>query len=121
MKQLATTMFLIAFTVQTFNKAVIFIDFYTNQKYIAENFCVNKAKPKMNCNGKCQLSKKITNEDNKDKQNSNRKNENKDDPFSQSLFTAFDILDCVIIKAFPPFYPDERTHCSFDIFHPPCL
>jgi hypothetical protein len=30
-----------------------------NKEYIASTLCENKAKPKMQCNGKCYLSKKI--------------------------------------------------------------
>lgn len=30
-----------------------------NQDYITENYCVNKDKPKMHCNGKCHLAKQL--------------------------------------------------------------
>jgi len=37
----------------------VMIDFALNQKEIAEEFCENKDKPKMNCDGKCHLSKML--------------------------------------------------------------
>jgi hypothetical protein len=35
------------------------VSFKINQDYIAKNLCENRAKPKMQCNGKCQLMKKL--------------------------------------------------------------
>jgi len=34
--------------------------FELNKDYIIKKYCVNKAKPKLKCNGKCHLSKKLT-------------------------------------------------------------
>jgi hypothetical protein len=36
-----------------------FIDYAINKDYIAKNLCENRAKPKMNCNGKCHLMKQL--------------------------------------------------------------
>jgi hypothetical protein len=35
------------------------VNFYLNQKEIAENECENKNRPEMHCNGKCYLAKKL--------------------------------------------------------------
>lgn len=35
------------------------IDYVVNYEYISKVLCVNKAKPKMACNGKCQLMKEL--------------------------------------------------------------
>lgn len=35
------------------------IDYVVNYEYIAKVLCVNKEKPKMQCNGKCQLMKEL--------------------------------------------------------------
>lgn len=43
----------------------VFAPFYTyagyfiNKDFIAENFCINKAKPEMDCEGKCYLVKQL--------------------------------------------------------------
>ncbi len=87
-RQLIAAVFIIAFVAQTFSKAVICIDFYANQKYIAENLCVNKDKPQMHCCGKCQLRKRLKQEENNDKQNPERKNENKNEVLSSKSFFA---------------------------------
>ncbi|WP_340063596.1 hypothetical protein [Ascidiimonas aurantiaca] len=36
------------------------IDYHYNIVYIIENFCVNKEKPELNCDGKCYLAQKLT-------------------------------------------------------------
>ncbi|MBB6326241.1 hypothetical protein FHS59_001869 [Algoriphagus iocasae] len=42
--------------------SVIKVSFTMNQKYIIDNFCVNKDKPMMNCDGKCYLATKLKEE-----------------------------------------------------------
>lgn len=42
--------------------SVIKVNFTINQKYIIENFCVNKDKPELACDGKCYLMQKINEE-----------------------------------------------------------
>lgn len=36
-----------------------YVEYVLNQDYIAEFLCVNKDKPQLQCNGKCQLVKQI--------------------------------------------------------------
>lgn len=77
-----------AFIAQTFSKTFIIAEYYTNTAAYAKN-CINKAKPKMACNGKCQVMKKIQQEENKDKQNPERKTNNKEEVLSsKSFFTT---------------------------------
>lgn len=35
------------------------VDFILNQKQIAELFCVNKDKPELSCDGKCELGRRL--------------------------------------------------------------
>lgn len=71
-------MFLVAFAMQTFDKAFLVVDYFTNTKAFAKN-CENKAIPQMHCNGKCQMMKKLKQEEKKDEQNPERKTENKNE------------------------------------------
>jgi hypothetical protein len=36
-----------------------FVEYAINYDYIAKVLCINKDKPELNCNGKCQLMKKL--------------------------------------------------------------
>ena len=40
-------------------QAVVIMHFKLNQKAIIEQFCINKSKPELHCNGKCHLTKEL--------------------------------------------------------------
>lgn len=40
-------------------KSLLTINYFVNQSEIAELFCINKEKPKLQCNGKCHLATQI--------------------------------------------------------------
>ncbi|MES2431088.1 MAG: hypothetical protein V4556_09130 [Bacteroidota bacterium] len=86
-KQVIALTILLAFVLQMFNKAFIVVDYLTNTKAFAKN-CVNKAKPKMRCNGKCQMMKRLEQEEKKEQQVPERKSENKFETISSRSFFA---------------------------------
>jgi len=57
-QKIAAAILLLAFFGQTFNQGLFFID-YMVDKAAYEKKCINKARPKLQCHGKCQLMKKI--------------------------------------------------------------
>ncbi len=59
MKKIAILFLVTAVLLQCSMKVAIVAYYQINKDYIASNLCVNKEKPKMQCNGKCYLSKKI--------------------------------------------------------------
>lgn len=44
---------------QTFSREVLVVDYALNQATITARFCVNKARPMLQCNGKCHLAKQL--------------------------------------------------------------
>jgi len=118
--------YLIAFTfvllvcIETFGNLFTVAGYYLDNEVYAEN-CVNKDKPQMHCDGKCQLQKKLTEEDNKDKQNTERKNETGIEVLSSKSFFA------TIQKPFPKVIATKYfiintgapVDHSFQFFHPP--
>lgn len=38
---------------------VVFVDYELRKDYIVQNFCINKDKPALECDGKCFLAKKL--------------------------------------------------------------
>jgi hypothetical protein len=64
-RQITVILLLFAFSVQVFNRTAIVLDYYTNTIAYAKN-CVNKARPQMNCKGKCQMTKKLKEEESKE-------------------------------------------------------
>lgn len=121
-KQITTIALLVAFTMQTFNSVVIILHYYTNRDVYAKN-CINKSRPELHCNGKCQLMKKLKQEEKKDQENPERKADNKNEItlFSKSFFTSVAILPVgsgTVIK-FSPHSESKPVDRSFGIFHPP--
>lgn len=51
---------------QTFSNWFVVATFNLNRAYIAKNLCENRYRPKMNCNGKCVLMKKMKEKENKE-------------------------------------------------------
>lgn len=72
-KQVTTALLLLVFLLQTFSRTAIVVDFYANQSYIAKFLCENRDKPKLKCCGKCQLNKRLKQEEKKEEQNPDRK------------------------------------------------
>jgi len=117
---LATSLLLVAFMTQTFQSSFIVFSYYTNTMAFSKN-CENKSRPTLNCNGKCQLQKKIKEEEKKDQQNPERKQENKQEVISsKSHFPS--------LAPYSTSYITPQNSCpvstklashSGTIFHPP--
>ena len=118
-KRMIALVFLLAFAMQTFSRAFIVFDYFMNTKSFAKN-CENKARPKMHCNGKCQMMKKLKQEEKKDEQNSERRSANKNETLSsRSFFYLITFFsehpkNYYFIKASAP-----AVDRAFSIFHPP--
>ena len=89
-KQLTAALLVLAFTASTFCRTVIVLDYYANTASYAKA-CINKARLAMHCNGKCQMMKKLEQEEKNDQDNLERKSENKNeiqpaDSFCNSTF-----------------------------------
>jgi len=110
------------FFAQTFSNVIIMADYYINTKVFAQN-CENKDKPWMHCNGKCQVRKKIQQEDRKDQENPERKAENKNELVlsSKSFFANAASLAQIAFntKNITPLSIGNSIDRHFDIFHPP--
>ena len=120
--QLAVFFLLTAFVAQTFNKTLLVIDYYANTQAYAVH-CENKAIPMMHCNGKCQMMKKMRQEEKKDQENPERRPENKNEVTlsSKSFFATFQshvIGQSKFVKIFP-FTIGLPVDRAFEIFHPP--
>lgn len=122
MLRVTTVIFLLlAFMAQTFTQAFFVFDYYLNKTGYAKQ-CENKARPKMHCNGKCQMAKKLNAAERNEKQNGERKAENKSETVlsSKSFYPALHFAVALPANYYPPHDNGNtairpRTH-----FHPPC-
>lgn len=95
------------------------LNYYTNTASYAKN-CENKARPMLHCNGKCQLMKKLKQEENKDKQNPERRSDNKDEVLSSKSFFA-SVSNTVITSNNSYLFRNNNLikDIPSDFFHPP--
>lgn len=119
-KQFTAILLLFAITVQTFHKAIIVIDFYRNQEYIAKNLCENRFRPQLHCDGHCLLAKKLQAAEKKEQHNPESKLENKQEVVSSRSF--YPVLISNIVETITPHYAANNgkpVDIAADFFHPP--
>jgi hypothetical protein len=111
-----------AFTAQTFYQAVMVLDYYLRTAAY-EKVCENKARPELHCKGKCQVARKLKEEEKKDRQAPLRKLEQKADTLSSETF--FMVASLLSLPALRHPYPVLNTGAppaqAYAIFHPPAL
>ena len=125
MKCVLVPILLLLMTIQTFSKWVVVIDYNLNRNYIAKNLCVNRARPKMHCNGKCQMMKKLAEEE---KQNSSNNSNNTsrikvqdlvfNDEMNKPVLPALTCIENCYNEE-PPLIKYNAPTAS--IFHPPAI
>jgi hypothetical protein len=119
LRQLLAFFILISFVAQTFSQAFVVAGYYINTDAFAKN-CENKGKPKIKCNGKCQMMKKLKQEEKKDQQNPERKSNYKNPTISsKSFFATIDLVQLSSGVLYPSYNPQAITGRICDIFHPP--
>jgi len=120
MKQAFAILVFLAFVIQSNNRLLLMMDYSIRVEDYAAH-CENKNRPGVHCNGKCQLDKKLQQEDHKDKQNPERKSENKNEYcdlhhiFSVPAFTTFHTNSLIPFRFSEG---KELKHSAF-VFHPP--
>jgi len=119
-RQITTILLLAAFSVQAFNRAIVIADYYVNSSAYIKN-CENKSDPELNCEGKCQVTKKMKDEDKKEQQNPERKGSNHNEVISSNSFY------CSLLNEIPTIAEPCFTNYKFflpkdlqsEIFQPP--
>jgi hypothetical protein len=105
------------------SRLLFFAGYELNKDYIATALCENKAKPVMQCNGKCYLAKKIKQEEKKEQQSPLRKQENKQEIFALPApldFYAGNTSKPVIHYSLVPKIGTPIGR-AFSVFHPPTV
>ena len=59
MNRCSSLIFIFIFTANAFAIALMGIWYINDQDYFTDNFCINKEKVEMQCNGRCHLQKQI--------------------------------------------------------------
>ena len=59
LQKLTATFFIFLYMIAMLRPVQPYVEYVLNQDYIAEFLCINKDKPKLQCNGKCHLVKEL--------------------------------------------------------------
>jgi hypothetical protein len=108
-----------AFTAISFQGTGLLFDYRFNKSAFEKN-CINKNRPQLKCQGKCQLMKKMLEREQQEQDHPESK------PDAQTiLFIAFSDSNMVNISekgihsTFPPYTSPHLSDNPTDIFHPP--
>ena len=124
MKLICISLLMILVLTQTFSKWVVIIEYNMNRNFIAKNLCINKAKPKFHCNGKCQMMKRLAREEKNDSPNNSNlpKITVQEQVFTEKINKlTFASLNYIIVS-----YNEHPAILKYDspvssIFHPPSI
>jgi hypothetical protein len=120
-KNCLTILLLAAFGTQTFQQGLLITGFVARQDFIARNLCENRSRPAMHCNGKCQLMKKMRQEEKKDRENPGRKTDGRPTLIAQKM-AAWNLAagPGTTPARFPRINQGKPVDRTLDFFHPPC-
>lgn len=116
-----TAMFLLTMMLLTqFSRVFIYAGFELNQQYIASTLCENRDKPEMHCNGKCYLTNKLRQAEEKEKrQEREAQKKNAGDTFFVKSNALLVFPAWFIRKDFSKERPFDLPESTTEILHPP--
>jgi hypothetical protein len=105
MKTLSIFLLVVLLITATFSKWVLIASYNINQNYIATVLCINKAKPKSCCKGKCYLGKQMSKEESNESTNTSNGKEKLDIQLFYTVITN---------SSLPPIYTLTTTCNSYN-------
>ncbi|RXK80759.1 hypothetical protein [Filimonas effusa] len=120
MRQLLAIFLFTAFLAQTFSKAFVVVDYYANTAAFAQN-CVNKSRPSMHCNGKCQMMKKMEQQQKKDAENERKAGPKLEVISSKAFFASVSFYATGTAASFFTYNDNAVFDRAISVFHPPAI
>jgi hypothetical protein len=119
LKKIAVIMVLLAFSLQTFSRSLNWVEYWANTEAFVKS-CLNKNKPKLACHGKCQIMKKMAEQEKKESRYPGNKSTDKDEVLSsRHFFCCLTHLTVLSKQNWPPYSFSLPLAAAFDIFQPP--
>jgi len=103
----------------SFSRFFVYAGFEVNSKYIAENLCVNKSRPWMNCNGKCYLMNKLRQADEKEKKQAREDMKSRYQEALPASAFRLSIQVPLLETVYPLSGVPQLPQRAIDIFQPP--
>ena len=109
-----------ALIAHTFSRSLVLADYMVNLEAY-KKACVNKTKPMMHCNGKCQMLKKLKKQEGDNGANTPAPKFNQIEVVlsSKSFFPSLNVISTHDITSFYTYNDDFSSNYLGSIFHPP--
>ena len=109
-----------ALIAQTFSRSLAMADYMVNLEAYKKS-CINKARPKLNCNGKCQMLKKMKTQQGETETSAPAPKFNQLEVVlsSKSFFPSIQVVSTTNISTFYTYNDDFSSNYLGAIFHPP--
>lgn len=117
--------FSLAFAVlfNTLANLTVILNYEVNKSYIVSHFCINKSKPKLHCNGKCYMMRKMKQQEEQEKVPAgNSVMEKVQLQLFAEQFSVFEFISLKKDFQFPVYRSSfiPENYCPF-VFHPPTV
>ena len=108
---------------QTFSKWMVVLEYQLNKDFIANALCINKAKPILKCKGKCQVMKKLAEEEQENSSTTNPiKTKVQEVVFSDEVNKPVLHAPASTKKIYNHYSPFSKYSAPVtSIFHPPAI
>lgn len=119
-RQAVVIVFIASFLTHTIGNGFFVVDYYLNTAKYEQN-CINKARPKLKCKGRCQLMKKIQEQEEKQKHEKSIASQTSIILSDKTYFASVEEIPNHN-EPIPPLFHSKIKLNSFSpfIFHPPC-
>jgi hypothetical protein len=109
-----------ALIAQTFSRSLAMADYMFNLEAYKKS-CINKARPKLNCNGKCQMLKKMKTQEGDTETNAPAPKFNQLEVVlsSESFFPSIQVVSTTNSSTYFTYNDDLSSNYLGAIFHPP--
>ena len=124
-KKITGAILLITITFKMLMAPLIFADYELRKDFIIKNYCVNKSRPEMHCDGKCYLAKQLEKAEQEDQKQATGNFISKllsfESEIKTNLFSDFFLKKTFLVKENPNFIYSESfsSKNAFSFFHPP--
>lgn len=120
MRIAAAVILLFAVLMPFLSRLTVYASFKLNQKYIAENLCVNRNVKDSACNGNCQLMKRLEQQDRQEKESTRIQQSNEITLYHKAnLEECLPIGTSVIVIDYSCLSTAPTRSFAGKIFHPP--
>ncbi|MBS1605791.1 MAG: hypothetical protein JST42_24240 [Bacteroidetes bacterium] len=118
--QVVVAVVLMAMMLQCFSKMIVVAEFYANRDYIARNLCINRLNTAVHCEGRCQLDKRILQEEKSSGDKESRQESRNEVLSCRSYFPTAEAPFMVVLeRGYPVASVSRPVDRSLSIFHPP--